>query len=491
MSPLEVILRHCAAAAPGPWYPREFAKTANLPWNDLADLLEILWLEGLVQRVRGEQGRGPALALSPEGEQVLADPAALERLRQGQSPAPSGRAATVRRSLVRPARSIFTPLLVLANVLVFAYGLYLIWPDKLAAKGFLQGPPLGMGKIQAVGAWNNPRVAAALEKSGLLTTVDLIHGQWWRLLSAAFVHLGLLHLIMNMVGLWAVGRLVEQTWGWWRFLLIYFLSALGGCVAAAAYQPQVGMGGASGALCGLVAAFGVWLVLNGKFLPRSLVGRWRVSLIITIGLTVFLSMLPGVSGWGHLGGAVAGGVAALLLQIQRFARPLVLRGLALIGVLVLPTAGHFVIERARATNPEWHKIEEADFLHNYEPVIRKEAAAARALYHARVNPLLIRHPARRNEADVQAALRELENGRQELLDLVAYLNKAGPYRDEAVAEALQIAREFMAEQTELLAVYERCLRDGERWTEKDETVLVAQQRKVNKLRQQWNELWVR
>src|SRR5262249_7983637 len=101
------------------------------------------------------------------------------------------------------------------------------------------------------------------------------------------------------------------------------------------------MGGASGALCGLVAAFSVWLMFNGKFLPRSLVGRWRVTLIITIGLMVFLSLLPGVSGWGHLGGAVAGGAAALLLQVQRFARPVVLRSVALIGVLILPAVGYF------------------------------------------------------------------------------------------------------------------------------------------------------
>src|SRR5262249_53686309 len=103
-SPLEIILRQCAAAAPEPWYPREHAKPAGLSWDDRAALLEILWLEGLIQRVRGEKGRGPALALSAEGAQVLADPAALDRLRQGQSPAPSGRAATVRHSLIRPAR---------------------------------------------------------------------------------------------------------------------------------------------------------------------------------------------------------------------------------------------------------------------------------------------------------------------------------------------------------------------------------------------------
>jgi rhomboid protease GluP len=381
--------------------------------------------------------------------------------------------------------------LVLANLLVFGFGLYLTWPDKVAAKGFLQGPPLGMGKVQAAGPWNNPRVTAALEKTGLLTTSALLQGEWWRLLAAAFVHLGLLHLTMNMVGLWTVGRLVEQTWGWWRFLLIYYLSALGGSVAAAAYQPQAAMGGASGALCGLVAAFGVWLMFNGRFLPRSLVGRWRVSLIITIGLTIFLSLLPGVSGWGHLGGAVAGGAAALLLQVQRFARQAVLRGVALASVLALPATGFFVIERARATNPHWHEAEEIDFRKKYEPLVRNGMKLAKDLYHKRFNPLWERRASRRNEADIKSAIADLEKGRQELLDVGTRLVKAGPYRDEDVAEALQVGREVTAEQAELLAVYVRGLREGERWTEKDENALVAQQRKVNTLRKQWADLWER
>src|SRR5262249_41261398 len=128
MHPLEAILRHCAAAEPGPWYPREYAHSTGLCWDDLADCLEDLWLEGLIQQARGDKARGPAVVLSPEGKRVLDDPEALERLRNGQSSAPGGRAAVIPRSLRFPRRPILTRLLVLANVAVFAYGTFQLFP---------------------------------------------------------------------------------------------------------------------------------------------------------------------------------------------------------------------------------------------------------------------------------------------------------------------------------------------------------------------------
>src|SRR5205085_9667867 len=70
-----------------------------------------------------------------------------------------------------------------------------------------------------------------LFRSGILHDLGLIlpsdifpGGQWWRVLGCAFVHIGLLHLIVNMVSLWMVGPLLEKLWGRWNYLAIYLVS---------------------------------------------------------------------------------------------------------------------------------------------------------------------------------------------------------------------------------------------------------------------------
>ena len=75
----------------------------------------------------------------------------------------------------------------------------------------------------------------------------------------------------------------------------------------------VGLVGASGAVCGVFAAIGVWYFLNGKYLPRGMAQRGRSNILTNVILMVFISLVPGVSGYGHLGGALAvGNVLALL-----------------------------------------------------------------------------------------------------------------------------------------------------------------------------------
>jgi membrane associated rhomboid family serine protease len=482
MHPLEAILRHCAAAEPDPWYPREYAQSNGLCWDDLADCLDDLWLEGLIQKSRGDKARGPAIVLSREGKRVLDDPEALERLRNGQSSAPGGRAAIVPQSLRYPRRPVLTRLLVLANVAVFAYGIFQLFPHKGPLKEFLLGPLFrGQPPQLVVNVW---------EQSGLLTTVALIHGEWWRLLSAAFVHLGLLHLGLNMLGVYSAGRLIEQTWGGLRFLVIYLFGAFGASCAAVVYQPEAQMGGASGALCGLVAAFGVWLLFNGRYLPRSLVLRMAISFLISSGLIIGLSLIPGVSGWGHLGGAVAGGIAALLLDLHRFTRP-PLRWLALASLLVLPWVGYGLMERARATDPRWHKEEEKEFVRFHARRVHKASSEGIVLYRDHVQRLLEQGAKRREGAAVEKLLPELEEQHKKLTELAASLAKAGPYRDEDVENARRTAQEYLAARADLFERTERCFRLGEGWTEKDKQALEQQQDKVKDLRGKWEQLWAR
>src|SRR5262249_37167421 len=106
----------------------------------------------------------------------------------------------------------------------------------------------------------------------------------------------------------------------------------------------------------------VGLLLYGKYLPPGMRRRaWR-GVLINVVLLALLSwgLRSYLSHWGHLGGALAGALTALVLHVQRFGPPGV-RWLALAALAPLPWAGLVVIDRARARSEDWHHLEDRDF----------------------------------------------------------------------------------------------------------------------------------
>jgi len=130
--------------------------------------------------------------------------------------------------------------------------------------------------------------------------------EYLRLVTAAFLHYGPLHIALNMFALFVIGPPLERILGWWRFLAVYLLAALGGSVAILVFgDPRQPVVGASGAIFGLFAAA---LVLS------RLVGFDTRSLVITIGINfIFTFSVPGISKLGHIGGFLIGGLATLAL----------------------------------------------------------------------------------------------------------------------------------------------------------------------------------
>lgn len=130
--------------------------------------------------------------------------------------------------------------------------------------------------------------------------------QYYRLVTAAFLHANLLHIAVNMISLGLVGPFLEREIGWWRFSLVYLLSALGGSAAiyafGAPYQPVVG---ASGALFGLLGACLV-LVRRLNLDLQYLLGMIVVNFAITFSVA-------GISRLGHIGGFVTGALAGLAI----------------------------------------------------------------------------------------------------------------------------------------------------------------------------------
>ncbi|MGW7403698.1 rhomboid family intramembrane serine protease [Streptomyces sp. NPDC054833] len=137
------------------------------------------------------------------------------------------------------------------------------------------------------------------------------HGEWYRLLTGAFLHLpptqgtfGILHIVMNMVSLWNLGRVVETLLGRARFTALYLLSALGGSVLVLLIAPETPTLGASGAIFGLGAAYYV--------MARRLGADMNAVNRLMTGLLLWLVVSAWVTSWqGHLGGLLAGGVVTL------------------------------------------------------------------------------------------------------------------------------------------------------------------------------------
>jgi rhomboid protease GluP len=334
---------------------------------------------------------------------------------------------------------------------------------------------------------------------GSLTGFDLLRGEWWRLLSSCFVHFGALHILMNMYGLYVVGRSAESMWGHGRFLVLYLLSGLGGSCLGIAYQPLANNAGASGALCGIVAAEAVWVLLNGRFLPRSLASLWRSGLLTTFVLMVLISAFPNVSAAGHLGGALAGAAAALLLNFHRFG-PAPWRWLALAGLAAIPWASFAILERARATGAEWQKVEEqwqkaeeTDFEQRFlmpgSPTnVRKITFQANWFYQNDARPLLDQRPERRDPEAVERALVSLSEQRDALQGVAEALAQSGPYHSAVAEEARQVGLNYVRARARLLEQAERSLHEGDKWTAEDEKALKEQIDVQTKARRAWEDL---
>jgi membrane associated rhomboid family serine protease len=132
-------------------------------------------------------------------------------------------------------------------------------------------------------------------------------GDWWRLITSAFLHASLLHIAFNMYFLWFVGSAVESALGRGRFLLIYFVSALAGSAGALVHTPNAPVVGASGAIFGILGAA---LVLERQ---RNYVLGGSAAALIVINLILSFT-LSNISIGGHVGGLIGGVLCTLILS---------------------------------------------------------------------------------------------------------------------------------------------------------------------------------
>jgi membrane associated rhomboid family serine protease len=163
-------------------------------------------------------------------------------------------------------------------------------------------------------------------------------GEYYRLITAMFLHYGVIHLLMNMWALWVLGRSLEAALGPARFLALYLIAGLGGSVSAYVFSaPNTPTAGASTAIFGLFA---------GLFILMRRLGRDTSAVIPVLVINlVFTFAVPGISIAGHLGGLVVGAAMSLILAYAPPSRRLLVQILggglivvALIFVILARTA---------------------------------------------------------------------------------------------------------------------------------------------------------
>ena len=164
-------------------------------------------------------------------------------------------------------------------------------------------------------ATNSVGSDASLLQLGALPDNGQLHGQFWRLLTYSFLHFNWLHLTVNAGLLLWIGRIVESRAGTAQAALIYFISVL--CSAAVillvhSWQPKSGATvGASGGIFGLLGA--AVLISYRQNAPEWLIRLIWIVLIAGIGI----SLLPGISLAGHIGGIAGGVPSAFLVKIAK------------------------------------------------------------------------------------------------------------------------------------------------------------------------------
>jgi rhomboid protease GluP len=143
----------------------------------------------------------------------------------------------------------------------------------------------------------------------------VLQGQHWRLLTATFLHAGLLHLAFNMLGLWEAGRQICRWYGNGQFLLIYLGAALGGSALSLHFSAQQAVSvGASGAVFGVLGAVLVALWRHRERIPAPIARRLLGSQGVFIAYAFAQGLgKTGVDNAAHVGGLLMGAVLALLL----------------------------------------------------------------------------------------------------------------------------------------------------------------------------------
>ena len=238
--------------------------------------------------------------------------------------APRGGAPRILSHLL-PGQAQYTTVLLTVNLLLFGL--------SLAASSRRTGG-LDFRSLLGIDSYTLIRLGA---KYGILIAA----GQWWRLITAVFLHGSLLHLIFNTAVLFDLGPTVEQIYGSHKYLVLYVVTGAAGYVLSYLMKPYGVSIGASGALFGLIGAMIAYGQRNRSSLGdtvKSMYVRWAIYGLI------FGVMVPGIDNYAHLGGLGAGYLfGTVVSDMPSFTRESILFWKVLSAVAALTVLFGFVM----------------------------------------------------------------------------------------------------------------------------------------------------
>ena len=163
--------------------------------------------------------------------------------------------------------------------------------------------------------------------------------QYWRLITSIFIHIGIIHLLLNNYALWIIGQEIERIYGSARFVVLYLVTGVIGSIGSFTFNPQATSAGASGAIFGLFGALAAFAFRYRKEIPEFLSReiKRRILPIIAINL-VFGFSVRIVDNAAHLGGLLSGVALALAVPYKRpneRTTPLMWRTLQVICLVVI------------------------------------------------------------------------------------------------------------------------------------------------------------
>lgn len=160
-----------------------------------------------------------------------------------------------------------------------------------------------------------------LDRFGALFGPLIAEGQYWRLFTAIFLHIGFVHIAFNSLGLFVFGTALERTCGPLRMVVVYIGSGLAGSTLSYLASPAVRSAGASGAIFGVLGALAVYLVVNRQEFGK--LGQREITTVLFLAAMNLLNGLtsPGVDNWAHVGGLIGGAALGLAIMPRHTLAP--------------------------------------------------------------------------------------------------------------------------------------------------------------------------
>ncbi len=142
------------------------------------------------------------------------------------------------------------------------------------------------------------------------------NGEWWRLVTCMFLHIGIIHIAFNMFVLWQIGPFVERLLGNEGFLVVYFVSGIAGALLSVAWHPYVVSAGASGAIFGLYGALLGFLCIRRDSIPTEVLSPLTKNALLFIGYNAIYGFArSGTDIGAHAGGLLGGFLCGLALSV--------------------------------------------------------------------------------------------------------------------------------------------------------------------------------